>query len=176
MPEDSIVLKKLIESWRKNREKQDYPSPDIEPLTELLSLIRNELQLVDKTSTKRGVLEWYHSAVESMLEDAVKTRLMKSLLLSVKSLEKMARQDLNSLSKFLAASPEEFDLRRFVSQPSGNIRSKKTLAVVLKGIERFVGEDGREYGPYAAGSLVNMPYYVARLLEERGIIEEIFIT
>jgi hypothetical protein len=174
MPEDSIVLKKLIESWRKNREKQGYPSPDIEPLTELLSLIRNELQLVDKTSTKREVLEWYHSAVKSMLEDAVKTRLIKSLLLSVKSLEKMARQDLNSLSKFLAASPEEFDLRHFVSQPSRNIR--KTLAVVLKDIERFVGEDGREYGPYAAGSLVNMPHYVARLLEERGIIEEIFIT
>jgi hypothetical protein len=176
MPEDSIVLKRLIESWRKNREKQDYPGPDIEPLTELLALIRNELQLVDRASTKRGVLEWYHSAVKSMLEDAVKTRLMKSLLLNVKSLEKMARQDLNSLSKFLTASPEEFDLRHFVLQLPRNTGSKKTLAVVLKDIDRFVGEDGREYGPYTAGCLVNIPYYVARLLEERRVIEEIFIT
>lgn len=175
MSEDSIVLKRLVESWRVNREKQDYPSPDIESLTELLALIRNELQLVDKTSVKRGVLEWYYNAVKNMLEDTVKTRLMKSLLLNVKSLEKMARQDLNSLSKFLAAAPEELDLRRFVSQPLRN-RDKKALAIVLKDVDRFVGEDGREYGPYPAGCLVNIPYYVARLLEERGIIEEIFIT
>ncbi|MBO3798913.1 MAG: hypothetical protein QXU11_11000 [Thermoproteota archaeon] len=175
MPEDNILLKKLIESWRINREKQDYPSPDIDSLTELLSLIRSELQLVDKTSIKRVVLEWYYGAVKSILEDTVKTRLIKSLLLNVKSLEKMARQDLNSLSKFLTAAPEEFDLRRFVSQPFKN-RDKKALAIVLKDVDRFVGEDGREYGPYPAGCLVNIPYYVARLLEEKGIIEEIFIT
>ncbi|NHV99335.1 MAG: hypothetical protein HA496_06735 [Thaumarchaeota archaeon] len=175
MPEDSVFLKKLVESWRANREKQYYPSPDIESLMELLSLVKSELQLVDKTSIKRGVLEWYYDAVKSILEDAVKTRLIKSLLLSVKSLEKMAKQDLNSLSKFLTATPEEFDLRLFVSQPFKN-RDKKTLAIVLKDIERFVGEDGREYGPYRAGCLVNIPYYVARLLEEKGVIEEIFIT
>ncbi|MCX8182935.1 MAG: hypothetical protein N3F08_00730 [Crenarchaeota archaeon] len=175
MPEDSIVLKKLVESWRINREKQDYSSLDIESLTELLSLIRSELQLVDKTSIKRGVLEWYYEAVKSILEDTVKTRLIKSLLLNVKSIEKMARQDLNSLSKFLTAAPEEFDLRRFISQPFKN-RDKKILAIVLKDIDRFVGEDGKEYGPYSAGCLVNIPYYVARLLEEKGIIEEIFIT
>lgn len=175
MPEDSILLKKLVESWRVNRERQDYPSPDIESLTELLASIRSELQLVDKTSIKKGVLEWYYGAVKSILEDTVKTRLIKSLLLNVKSLEKMAKQDLNSLSKFLTAAPEEFDLRRFVSQPFKN-RDKKALAIVLKEIDRFVGEDGREYGPYPAGCLVNIPYYVARLLEEKGIIEEIFIT
>lgn len=176
MSEDNSVFKKLLESWRGNRETHNYSSLDIESLVELLALIRNELQLVDKASAKRRILEWYYSAVKSMLEDAVKARLIKSLLVSAKSLEKIARQDLNSLTKFLTAAPEEIDLRQFVSQPIRNIRDKKTLAVILQDVDRFVGEDGKEYGPYPAGGLVNIPYYVARLLEEKRAIEEIFIT
>ncbi|MEM2930554.1 MAG: hypothetical protein QW797_06840 [Thermoproteota archaeon] len=176
MPENNSVLKKILESFRGKGEAHDYSSLDLESLAELLALIRNELQLVDKTSVKRRILEWYYRTVKSMLEDAVKARLIKSMLVSVKSLEKIARQDLNSLSKFLAAAPEEFDLRYFVSQSNMNIRDKKTLAVVLQDVDRFVGEDGKEYGPYPAGCLVNIPYYVARLLEERKVIEEIFIT
>ncbi len=176
MAEDNSVLKRLLETWRRNRETRNYSSLDIESLAELLALIRNELQLVDKVSVKRRILEWYYIAVKSMLEDAVKARLIKSLLVSVKSLEKMARQDLTSLSKFLSAAPEEFDLRCFVSQSISDIRNKKTLAVVLQDVGRFVGEDGKEYGPYPAGCLVNIPYYVARLLEEKKVVEEIFIT
>lgn len=176
MPEDSIVFKKLIESWKKNREKGDYLGLDVRSLTELLASIRNELQLIDKTSIKKNVLEWYYDSVKSILEDIVKTRLMKSLLLNFKSVEKMARQDLNSLSKLLATALEELDLRCFISQSPKNISNRKTLAIVTRSIDRFVGEDGKEYGPYPAGCLVNIPYSVARLLEEMNVIEEIFIT
>ncbi|MEM2940329.1 MAG: hypothetical protein QW304_02095 [Thermoproteota archaeon] len=159
---------------RKNKE-HDYSSLDTETLAELLILIKNELQLVDKTSSKRRILEWYYGAVKSLLEDGVRTRLLKSLLASVKTLEKMANQDPNNLSKFSSAIPE-LDLRLLVSQPLKEARNRKTLAIIVRDIDRFIGEDGKEYGPYPAGCLVNIPYSVAKILEDNKAAEEIFIT
>jgi hypothetical protein len=175
MPEDSGVLKRLLESLKKNR-KHDYSNLDAEALAELLILIKNELQLVDKASSKRRILEWYYSAVKSLFEDSVRTRLLKSLLASVKTLEKMASQDPSNLSKFSSAIPEEFDLRLLVSHPVKEAKNRKALAIVLRNIDRFVGEDGKEYGPYPAGCLVNIPYSAAKLLEANKAVEEIFIT
>lgn len=173
--EDSDVLKRVLESLRKNRE-HDYSSLDAEALAELLTLVKNELQMTDKTSSKRRILEWYYVAVKNLLEDVARTRLLKSLLASLKTLEKMADQDPNNLSRFLSEIPEELDLRLLVSQPIKEIRNRKTLAIVLRDIDRFVGEDGKEYGPYPAGCLVNIPYSVAKLLEDNRAAEEIFIT
>lgn len=173
--DDSDVLKSILESLKKNRE-HDYSSLDTEALAELLIMVKNELQLVDKTSSKRRILEWYYSAVKGLLEDGVRTRLLKSLMASVKTLEKMASQDPNNLSKFSSAMPEELDFRFLVSQPIKEARNRKTLAIVLQNIDRFVGEDGKEYGPYPAGCLVNIPYSVAKLLEDNKAAEEIFIT
>jgi hypothetical protein len=175
MSEDSGVLKRLLESLKKNKE-HDYSNLDTETLAELLILVKNELQLVDKTSSKRRILEWYYSAMKNLLEDGVRTRLLKSLLASVKTLEKMASQDPNNLSKFSSAIPEEPDLRLLVLQPLKEARNRKTLAIILRNIDRFVGEDGEEYGPYPAGCLVNIPYSVAKLLEDNRAAEEIFIT
>jgi|YelNatPaOPRAMG01_1025707.scaffolds.fasta_scaffold09304_4 hypothetical protein len=175
MSEDSGVLKRILESLRKNRE-HDYSSLDTETLAELLILVKNELQLVDKTSSKRRILEWYYGAMKSLLEDGVRTRLLKSLLASVKTLEKMASQDPNNLSKFSSAIPEELDLGLLVSQPLKEARNRKTLAIIVRNIDRFIGEDGKEYGPYPAGCLVNIPYSVAKILEDNKAAEEIFIT
>lgn len=175
MSEDNGFLKRLLESWRKNRE-HDYSSLDTEALAELLTLIKNELRLVDKTSSKRRMLEWHYNAVKSLIEDSVRTRLLKSLLTNVKTLEKMASQDPNNLSKFSSAILEELDLRLLASQPLKDVKNRKTLAIVLRNIDRFVGEDGKEYGPYSARCLVNIPYSVAKLLENIKAAEEIFIT
>lgn len=174
MSEASDVLKKVLELWKKDRE-HNYSGLGIDSLTELLASIKNELQLVDKTSTKRRVLEWYYNAVKGLLEDYITARLLRSLLASIKALEKMS-QDFSSLSKFLSVMPEELDLSFLISRPFKDIRSKKTLAIVSQDVDRFAGEDGKEYGPYPAGCLVNIPYSTAKILEEKKAIEEIFIT
>ncbi|MEM3144615.1 MAG: hypothetical protein QW332_01310 [Thermoproteota archaeon] len=173
MPEDSISIKRIIESWRKG--ECDYSNSDAKTLAELLASIRSEIQLVDKTSKKMKILQWYLNAVKSILEDYVMTKLLKSMSLSIKKVEKIS-QDINSLSWFSASIPEEFELTRIIPHSAGSLKNRKTIAIVLRDIEKFIGEDGNEYGPYPAGSLINIPYNIAKLLEEKKAIEEIFIT
>lgn len=173
MSEDSPSIRRILEACR--RGDWEYPNTAIQTLTELLASVRNELQLIDKTSRKKEVFQWYLDTVKSILEDCVTTRLLKSILASINGVEKMS-QDVNSLSWLSSLIPEELDLARIISRPSGSLKDEKVVAIVLKDVEKFVGEDGKEYGPYSTGSLVNIPYYIARLLEEKKAIEEIFIT
>ncbi|MDW8034778.1 MAG: hypothetical protein RMI79_07625 [Nitrososphaerota archaeon] len=174
MLEDSVSIKRIIDAWKKG--EYDYSSnADAKKLAELLVSIRSELQLVDKTSKKREILQWYLNNVKSILEDYVITRLLKSMSVSIKKIEEIS-QDANSLSWFSTIISEELDLTRVISQSVGSLKNRKVMAIVLKDVDKFVGEDGKEYGPYPAGSLINIPYYIARILEEKNAIEEIFIT
>ncbi|MEM1557312.1 MAG: hypothetical protein QXR44_01470 [Thermoproteota archaeon] len=171
MSDNNFSVKKFLDAWR--RGEPEYSNKEIQFLTELLASIRSELQLVDKTSKKRDILQWYLDIVKRIIEDYMTTRLLKSVSISIKKVEKIS-QDISSLSWFSAAIPEELDLTQVISHTSGNV--KKTLAIVIRDVEKFVGEDGKEYGPYPAGSLINIPNFIARLLEEKRAIEEIFIT
>lgn len=171
--EDSLPIRRIIDSWRKG--ECNYSNADAKILAELLASIKSEMQLVDKTSRKRRVLQWYLNAVKSILEDYVTTRLLKSMSSSIRKVEKIS-QDINSLSWVLASIPEEFELTRIISYSTESLKNRKTMAIVLRDVEKFVGEDGNEYGPYPAGSLINIPHHIAKLLEEKKAIEEIFIT
>jgi hypothetical protein len=173
MSEDN-ALKKILDAWRKSGE-DEFSNTDVKLLIEILTLIRSELQLVDKTSRKREILQWYLNTVKGVLEECIMARLLKIVLTSIKRAEKISR-DANSLSWFLTLMPNGLDLTHIISHPPGDNRGRRTVAIVLRDIEKFVGEDGKEYGPYPAGCLVNIPDYVARLLEEKKAVEEIFIT
>lgn len=173
MSEDSVSAKRILDAWRKG--SLEYSNKDIRFLTELLTTIKSELQLVDKTSRKREILQWYLNAVKRILEDYVTTIFLKSASAGIKRVEKMS-QDINSLSWFSAVIPEELDLAHVISHQGGSTRNRKSLAIVIKDIEKFIGEDGKEYGPYPAGSLINIPHSIVRLLEEKKVVEETFIT
>jgi len=175
MSEDniSISVKRILDAWRKGR--AEYSNKDAQFLIELLATVKGELQLTDKSSIKRDILQWYLDIVKDVLEDYMMSRLLKSTMASIKKAEKMS-QDINSLSWFLTAIPEEFDLTHVISHSSKSAKDKKTLAIVIREVEKFVGEDEKEYGPYPAGSLINIPRSIARILEEKKAIEEIFIT
>lgn len=173
MSKNNAPIKRIIDSWK--RGECEYSNTDAKALAELLISIKGEMQLVDKTSRKRKLLQWYLNAIKSILEDYVMTRLLKSVSSNIKKIEKIS-QDVNSLSWFSVSIPEDFELAHIASHPSEDLRNRKTIAIVLKDVDKFVGEDGKEYGPYPAGSLINIPYHIAKLLEERRVIEEIFIT
>ncbi|MEM3712325.1 MAG: hypothetical protein QXR97_02120, partial [Thermoproteota archaeon] len=127
MSEDSVSIKRIIDSWRKG--ECDYSSIDAKILAELLASIRSEMQLVDKTSKKREILQWYLNAVKSILEDYVTMKLLKSMSVSIKRIEKIS-QDANSLSWFSAAISEEVDLTPMVSHPAGGLKNRKVMAIV----------------------------------------------
>jgi hypothetical protein len=173
MSEDSASIRRILDACR--RGDWEHSDTAIQNLIETLASVKSELQLVDKTSRRKEMLQWYLNTVKDILEDYATTKLLKSILASIKGVEKMS-QDVNSLSWLSALVPEELDLAHIISHPSGSIKDKKIVAIVLKDVEKFVGEDGKEYGPYPTGSLINIPYYIARLLEGKRAVEEIFIT
>lgn len=173
MSEDNTSIRRILDACR--RGDWEHSNTAIQTLTELLTSVKSELQLVDKTSRKKEMLQWYLNTVKSILEDCVTTRLLKSILASIKGVEKMS-QDVNSLSWFSSLIPEELDLARIITHPGGSVKDRKVVAIVLKNVEKFVGDDGKEYGPYPTGSLINIPYQIAKLLEEKKAVEEIFIT
>ncbi|MGQ9478492.1 MAG: DNA replication complex subunit Gins51 [Thermoproteota archaeon] len=175
MNSNGDYLKRILEYLKKSDE-EIHQASDLSSLIELLMLIRGEMLLVDKTSGTRRMLEWYYDAVKSLLKSIIRDRFLKSLALTVNKLENITDKDLVGISKISLEAPKEIDLRILASDLIMENRNRKVLAIVLKNIDKFVGEDGEEYGPYPEGCLINVPHYVAKLLEDKKAVEEIFIT
>ncbi len=167
---DYPSLIKIYKEERASRELTQLPDDFYPTLVRLLEQTKNKSRS-SKTIGNYIQYENLQLAAKAIVEQRIQKVITFGLLLERDAIRKnyLLREEKELLEKFLNLL-EEFTLNNQIHELFH--RREKLRVVMTSDVPEYIGNDGKTYGPFQSGYVVELPIEEARYLIENNLAKE----